>query len=446
MPNTVFKRKIYNKMLEWKDKYKGSYALLIRGARRVGKSTIAKEFAQNEYRSHIIIDFAYIEPDLDDLFNDMRDLDFFFLQLQQLTGVKLYNRESVIVFDEIQLRPHVRQMIKYLVADGRYDYIETGSLISIKKNVENILIPSEEHKISMYPMDFEEFLDAVNDNMTWDIICEYFDAKKPLGDALHRKIMRRFRLYMLVGGMPMAVKTYINENNLSDVDLIKREIIDLYIEDFINVDSTGFIGNVFKTIPAQLARKSKGFSFTISDRRGKNKDKGEVLFDMVDSFTVNASYHVDDPNVAMALNLNTDDFKLFTADTGIFVTLAFMDSDYTENEIYNKLLSDKLPVNLGHVYENVVSQMLVSSGKNLFYHVMKSYTSNRNYEIDFLTTSGTKLYPIEVKSSAYRRTASLDRFMEKYSSRVGGSYIIHTKDLSVDGKRIYLPTYMTSLL
>ena len=410
MPKSVFRRKIYNEILEWKEKRSDKYALLIKGARRVGKSTIAEEFAKKEFKSYILIDFAHTSKEIIELFDDTYNLDFFFLQLQQLTGVRLYEKESVIIFDEVQLLPKARQAIKYLVADGRYKYIETGSLLSIKKNTKDILIPSEEHKISMYPMDFEEFLWAIDDEVTTDTIKMLLENKKSAGNALHRNLMRMFRLYMLVGGMPQAVETYIEHNNLQVVDETKREIIDLYEEDFTKIDGTGLAGDIYDAIPANLSSNASRYVLSSAREGMRAEQVRELIPDMLSSFTVNIAYHANNPDVGMALEKDIGRYKLFTSDIGLFITLAFKDKKYTENVIYNKLLFDKLETNLGYIYENVVAQMLVAKGDNLFYYTMNSETSNHLHEIYFLIYVSDKICPIEVKSGKYRGNKSLDVF------------------------------------
>lgn len=446
MSKSVFRRKIYNDILEWKNNRSDRYALLIKGARRVGKSTIAEEFARNEFRSYIMIDFAHTSKDIINLFDDTYDLDFFFLQLQQLSGVRLYDNESVIILDEIQLCPKARQAIKYLVADGRYKYIETGSLLSIRKNTKDILIPSEEHKISMYPMDFEEFLWAINDDITADTIRMLVKNKRSAGNAMHRKLMKIFRLYMLVGGMPQAVEAYLEYNNLEEVDSVKREIIDLYEEDFVKIDNTGLAGSIYDAIPASLS--SNASRYVLSNvKEGIRYNKVQTLIpDMLSSYTVNIAYHANNPDIGMSLEKNLDKYKLFTSDTGLFITLVFKDKDYTENIIYNKLLTDSLGTNLGYVYENVVSQILVAKGNNLFYYTMPSETSNHLYEIDFLTTKEGKINPIEVKSGNYRTHTSLDVFSNKYSDRIKERYVIHTKDYEWKNGIHYLPVYMVPFI
>ncbi len=446
MAKTVFRRKIYDEMLDWKERRSDKYALMIKGARRVGKSTIAEEFAKENFRSYILIDFAHVSREIIDLFDDTYNLDFFFLQLQQLTSVRLYKNESVIIFDEVQLLPKARQAIKYLVADGRYKYIETGSLISIKKHTKDILIPSEEHKISMYPMDFEEFLWAIGDDVTADTIRLLMESKKPAGNTLHRNLMRIFRLYMLVGGMPQAVESYLEHNNLQVVDETKREIVDLYEEDFTKIDATGLAGDIYDAIPSSLASNASRYVLS-NAREGIRAEKvRELLPDMLSSYTVNIAYHANNPAVGMSLEKDAGRYKLFTSDVGLFITLAFKDKNYTENVIYNKLLSDKLEANLGYVYENVVAQMLVAKGNNLFYYTMDSDTSNRLYEIDFILSVGNKICPLEVKSGNYRSHRSLDVFCEKYSSRVGDKYVIHTKDYKWENGIHYLPVYMVPFL
>lgn len=446
MENPVFKRKIYDEILEWKENRSDKYALLIKGARRVGKSTIVEEFARKEFKSYILVDFAHTSKAIMDLFDDTYDLDFFFLQLQQLTGTRLYEKESVIIFDEVQLLPKARQAIKYLVADGRYKYIETGSLLSIKKNTKDILIPSEEHKISMYPMDFEEFLWAIGDEISADTIRMLLQRKKPAGNVMHRNLMRIFRLYMLIGGMPQAIETYLEQNNLQAVDETKREIVDLYEEDFTKIDGTGLAGDIFDAIPASLSGNASRYVLSYAREGIRSKQVRELIPDMLSSFTVNIAYHANNPKVGMPLEKDAGRYKLFTSDVGLFVTLAFKDKNYTENVIYNKLLLDKLDSNLGYVYENIVAQMLIAKGNNLFYYTMESETSNHLYEIDFLTSVGDKICPIEVKSGNYRGHKSLDVFCDKFSSWVRDKYVVHTKDYKWENGIHYLPVYMVPFL
>lgn len=446
MKKSVFTRKIYREILEWKENRSDKYALLVKGARRVGKSTIVEEFAKKEFKSYIMIDFAHVSKDIKDLFEDTYDLDFFFLQLQQLSGTKLYEKESVIIFDEVQLLPKARQAIKYLVADGRYKYIETGSLLSIKKNTKDILIPSEEHKISMYPMDFEEFLWAIGDEVSIETIKILLEKKRPAGNAIHRNLMRIFRLYMLIGGMPQAVETYLEKNNLQEVDEIKREIVDLYEEDFTKIDASGLTGDIYDAIPANLSSNASRYILSNAREGIRSERVRDLLPDILSSYTVNIAYHANNPAVGMALEKDVGRYKLFTSDVGLFVTLAFRDKNYIENIIYNKLLSDKLEANLGYVYENAVAQMLVAKGNNLFYYTMGNNSSNHLYEIDFLISTGNKICPIEVKSGNYRCHKSLDQFCDKFRSRIGNKYLVHTKDYKWENGINYIPVYMLPFL
>lgn len=443
----IFKRKIYDQLLDWKKKKNGKTALLIKGARRVGKSTIAEEFARNEYRSYIVVDFADAPPALWEAVDSIADRNNFFMQLQFIYGVKLYERESVIIFDEIQKCPAVRQAIKYLVKDYRYDYIETGSLLSIKKNTKGIVIPSEETRITMHPMDYEEFRWALGDFSTLPLLREAFESRKGLGDEVTRKLLRDFRLYMLVGGMPQAIETYLETNNLTDVDSTKREIIELYLDDFQKIDPTGKASLLFKSIPAQL--NGNASRYKTAGVLGRSGDKGymsQLLREMEDSMTVNISHHANDPNVGLALHADYDEYKMYLADTGLFITLAFWDKKATDNIIYQKLLTDKLQADLGYVYENIVAQMLVASGDNLFYYTWPTGNGKHNYEIDFILSRGSKICPIEVKSSTYNTHASLDVFKQKFSNRILHNYLIYTKDLRKDGDVLLIPPFMTMFL
>lgn len=442
----MFKRKIYNKMQEWKKDSNGKTALLIEGARRIGKSTVVKEFAKNEYESYILIDFSRASKEIKELFEDVSDLDFLFLQLQLQYKVDLHERNSVIIFDEVQLCPTARQAIKALVADHRYDYIETGSLISINKNVKDILIPSEERRISMYPMDYEEFLWAIGDKSTFSLLRKCFDMNQGLGDAINRKQLRQFRLYMLVGGMPQAVSTYIETNNFRKVDEIKRDILNLYESDFAKIDTTGRLAMIFDAIPAQLNKNAARYQ-TSSVLNGERQDKIlELIAELKDSKTVLIAYNTDNPDAGMSNTRDLSRFKLFLSDTGLFVTLMFKDKDFTENEIYQKLLNDKLSVNLGYLYENIVAQCLAANGNELFYHTFINKSSKHNYEIDFILAKRNKIIPIEVKSSGYKAHKSLDVFTEKYSSRILKRYLVYTKDMNKDQDIFCIPVYMVPFL
>jgi len=441
----VFKRKIYQQLLEWKESENGRTAILVEGARRVGKSTIVELFAKQEYASYILIDFNKAKKDIIALWDDLMDMDAIFLKLQQSYGVTLYPRKSVIIFDEVQKCPLARQAIKYLVQDGRYDYIETGSLISIHKNVKDITIPSEEDSITMHPMDYEEFRWAMGDTASIPLMKEQFDKRMVLGDDLARIKMRDLRLYMLVGGMPQAVNTYLDTNNLRAVDKTKRGIIKLYLEDFQKIDSTGNAERLFKNIPAQLSSNSSRYQpYPVIGQQTETK-MAELLQALEESKTAMLCYNCTDPNVGMSATKDLGRYKMFVADTGLFVTLCFWDKAYTENVIYDKLLSDKLEANLGYVYENLVAQMLAAAGNNLFYHVWQK-DEKHNYEIDFLLSRGNKLCPIEVKSSGYKSHASLDEFCKKYSKHVGNRYLVYTKGLRKDGETLLVPVYMTPLL
>ena len=442
----MFRRKIYDKLVEWKNESEGKTALMIEGARRIGKSTVAEEFAKNEYESYILIDFSLAPKAVTDLFEDMSDLNFFFLQLQLLYRVDLIERKSLIIFDEVQFFPAARQAIKHLVKDRRYDYLETGSLISIKKNVQNILIPSEERKISMYPMDYEEFLWAIGDHTTIPLIRQCFESRKAVGEQLNRRLLRDFRLYMLVGGMPQAVNEYIETNNFRKVDLVKRDILTLYEEDFRKFDPSGRASILFDAIPAQLAKNTSRYRTSSVLKKSKTNKLPEIIAEMENSKTVLISYHADDPNVGLSATEDLSVFKMYLCDTGLFVTLMFKDRDFTENVIYEKLLNDKLSANLGYLYENAVAQTLAAGGNKLFYYTFFNESSRHNYEVDFLLTRKNKICPVEVKSSGYKAHVSMDKFFEKYSSRVLQKYLVYPKDLAKDTDTLCVPVYMTAFL
>jgi len=442
MSKRKFRRKVYGKMLEWKTTSKGRSALLLEGARRIGKSTIVEEFAKKEYSSYILIDFNEASQDVKDLFENLMDLDYIFLYLQNIYQTSLYEHESVIVFDEVQQCPKARQAIKYLVKDGRYDYIETGSLISIHKNTKDINIPSEEHRVEMFPMDYEEFRWALGDETGMSLLKQVFEKRMSLGEGINRMKMRDLRLYMLVGGMPQAVNEYLDTKNLQNVDLVKRQIIQLYADDFRKIDPTGRISKLFMSIPSQLSRNLMRYQPTPVVGNIPSDKIDELLLCLEDSKTINIAYHADDPHVGMSLTMDYGKYKLYVGDTGLFVTLAFWDKDFTENIIYNKLLSDKLSANMGYVYENLVAQMLRASGDRLFYYTFPK-DKTHFYEIDFLLSRGNKLCPIEVKSSGYKTHASLDAFCRKFSDRIGQRYLIYTKDLQKDEQTLLLPVYMT---
>ena len=421
----IFKRKLYERMLNWKQAKDGKTALLIKGARRVGKSTIAEEFAKREYGSYIVVDFANAPDGVWEAVKNIADLDNFFFQLQFIYKVKLVERKSVIIFDEIQKAPLVRQAIKYMVKDHRYDFIETGSLLSIKKNTQGITIPSEETRITMYPMDYEEFRWALGDQVTLPLLKEAFETKRSVGDQVSRQLLRDFRLYMLVGGMPQAVNTYLDTNNLS----------------------AGKASRLFKAIPSELSKNASRYQvMSVLGRSAENTDMDELLEDMEDSLCVNFAYHANNPSVGLALHKDKDQYKMFVGDTGLFITLAFWDKDVTENIIYQKLLSDKLSADLGYVYENVVAQMLKAGGNELFYHTWPTPSGKHNYEVDFLLSRSNKLCPIEVKSSGYKAHVSLDEFCKKFSKEILWRYLVYTKDLRKDEETLMVPVYMVPFL
>lgn len=440
-----FERKIYKQLSCWKKESAGKTALLIEGARRVGKTTIVRHFAEKEYVSFIFIDFSTAGEEVKGLFDSLLDLNYFFLQLQLLFHVKLEKRKSLIVFDEVQFCPKARQAVKVLVADGRYDYIETGSLISIRQNVKDILIPSEEEKIKMYPMDFEEFLWALGDHSTISLLREAFESLKGIGERANREVMRLFRLYLLVGGMPQAVSAYIRENDFQSVDKEKRNILSLYHDDFRKLDLRGRLSYLYDSIPAQL---SSGRTFFVDRERKATKKKllEELLPDLIDSRTVLPKYDCDRPEVGMSKYKDSDKFKLYLSDVGLFVTEAFADKEFAENVLYRKLMSDKLSADLGYLFENAVAQMLTASGYTLFYNVFKDETSHRYYETDFIIPKGTKLCPIEVKSGQYRSHRSLDMFQKRYSKQVFRRYLLTTKDFHKEEDIICLPVYMAMFL
>lgn len=436
----MFKRKVYDQLLEWKNEWNGKYACLLEGARRVGKTTIAEEFARKEYESYVLIDFSNISKEMIDIFDDISKLDRFFLRLQMETGVELYERKSVVIFDEIQLFPKARQAIKHLVKDGRYDYIETGSLISIKKNVKNILIPSEEHKIRVYPMDYEEFMWATGANP--NVLNMAYKSNVELGNAANRNMMRDFRIYMAVGGMPQAVERYIDTNNFEAVDRVKREIVDLYYDDLKKIDGSGRITDMYKSVPCQLAAKKKHYVITNATGKQKTRKDEERLFELIDSGLVLPCYNVLNPTVSLSQTKDMDCFKLYLSDIGLFTTMLFNDSQNGIEDIYKKLLSDTLPADLGYLYENVVAQAIRASGRELYYHTWKKEGSTHSYEIDFLLTSKNKVIPIEVKSSAIKNHKSIDNFAMKYSKYVGERYLLSQKDVGNIGTLKLKPLYM----
>lgn len=442
----MFKRKIYNSFLEWKIESNGNTALLVEGARRVGKSTIVEEFGKREYGSYILIDFAFASPKIKELFNDLSDLNYFFRMLQFYTNKSLIERNSLIIFDEVQKYPKAREAIKILVKDHRYDYIETGSLLSIKENVKDIFIPSEERRIEMYPMDYEEFCEAIGEKNCYNMGKEMFDAKKSFGNQIHRTLMRNFRLYMIVGGMPLAVSEFLETNNFSKVDMIKRDIITLYENDFMKFDQTGKVSRIFDYIPAQLQKNASRYQVSSIFAEERASSMLGKIAKLSDSKTVNIAYNAANPEIGLSQYVDLEVFKLFLSDTGLFITLCYKNKAFSENVIYEKLLSDKLSSNLGYVYENVVAQILKAKGDELFYHTFPNENSTHSYEVDFIISRGNKICPLEVKSSGYSAHKSLDVFSEKHSHEILQRYLVYTKEYKKDGDVICLPVYMVPFI
>ena len=446
----MLRRKIYTELLAWKQKSNGQTALLIDGARRVGKSFIAEQFARQEYKSHIIIDFGNAPQDILDLFaNDSADLDLFFAKLSAFYATVLQKRESLIVFDEVQQFPRARQLIKYLVADGRYDYLETGSLIRLKKNTENIIIPSEEEHLEMFPLDFEEFLWAMGDEATVPLIQKCFETKKPLGQALHRKVMNDFRQYALVGGMPQSVLAYIDGKNFAASDEAKRRILRLYRDD-VSKFAAGYeekVYAVFDGIPGQLSKKEKKYQLSSLNKTARFRAYEDSFVWLNEAMIVNACFNSTDPNVGLALSADHATQKCYLADTGLLVTQTFMDRAFTDNEFYKAILFDKLDINEGMIMENVVAQMLRRNGHKLYFYSRYDRENRENHmEIDFLITENKKIAPIEVKSANYRSHASLDKFRKKFSQKIGTSYILYPKDVMEKDGIWHLPLYMAMFL
>lgn len=449
------KRKIYNDLVKWKKEDAGCTAILIDGARRVGKSYIAEEFAKANYSTYILIDFNRVSKEITDLFlHYLNDLDTFFLYLSNYYNVKLVERDTLIIFDEVQLFPKARSAIKYLVADGRYDYLETGSLMSIKKNVKDILIPSEERHLKMYPLDFEEFLWALDNEMLMDFIRKCFNNKMPLGQVLHRKAMDYFRQYLIVGGMPQAVDAYAKTKDFARVDQIKRNILELYRADIIK-HAQGYemkVEQIFDDIPAQLQKHNKKFKMSSLKKDARFRDYEDAIYWLSDAMIVNICYNSTAPSIGLKLNMDRMTMKCYMADTGLLISHAFDENSIVNEEVYKKLLFDKLEVNQGMIVENIVSQMLAASGHKLYFYANASRddTSSR-MEIDFLiakskATNRHNISPIEVKSSKNYTLSSLNKFRKKFENQLHIPYVLHTSDLKEENGILFLPLYMTPLL
>lgn len=448
------RRKVYEQLLNWK-KQNGESALLIQGARRVGKSYIVEEFAKKEYRSYILIDFNKANQQIKDLFlYDIDSLDTFFMKLTALFGEKLYERESLIIFDEVQLFPKARSAIKYLVEDGRYDYIETGSLISIRENVKDILIPSEEDSVTMHPMDFEEFLWAVGNEAMVALMRECYETRKPLGQALHRKAMDYFRQYMIVGGMPQAVAAFVKNHDFDEVDRAKRRILKLYRED-IRKHAKGYemkVEAIYDELPSQLKNQNRHFKLSSLKQGARFDEYKDAMFWLSDAMVVNNCYNSTEPNIGLALNRDRTLLKCYMGDTGLLVSHSFDENGIVSEEVYKKLLLDKLEVNMGMVMENVIAQMLVANNHKLFFYANSSREDkDSRMEIDFLIAKSKisnrhNISPIEVKSGKNYTLSSLQKFKAKYKEQTDVSYVLHTGDLKEEGGIVFLPLYMTMFL
>ena len=451
----MLKRKIYDTLVEWKKTSAGRTVLLIDGARRVGKSYIAEEFAKNEYESYILLDFNRAAKSVTELFDTyLDDLDTFFLFLSQYYGVKLVERRSLIIFDEVQLFPRARAALKYLVADGRYDYIETGSLMSIKKNAKDILIPSEERHVRMVPLDFEEFLWAIGSDITTEFLRICFERRMPLGQALHRKVMDLFRQYLIVGGMPQAVLEYVDTRDFDRVDAVKRDILELYRADIVK-HASGYemkVESIFDEIPSQLQKHEKKFKLSSLKKAARFRDYEDAFFWLTDAMIVNPCYNTTAPNIGLKLNMDRLTLKCYMADTGLLISHAFDENSIVSENLYKKLLFDKLEVNEGMLMENIVAQMLVANGHKLyFYSRSGDKDAASRMEIDFLvakgkTTTRHNIFPIEVKSGKRYTSTSLNKFVTKYGEQLATPYVLHTSDVKVDNGLIYLPIYMAMFL
>lgn len=448
------KRKIYQNLLKWKLSSSGESALLIEGPRRVGKSYIVEQFAREEYKSYILIDFSNIQEEVLSIIDDLKtNLDKLFNYLSLYYNVKLYERESIIIFDEIQFYPKIRGLIKHLVHHGKYDYIETGSLISLKQNVQDILIPSEEESLTMYPLDFEEYLWAYNDETSIPFIKERFSKRMPIGEAIHKKIMRSYKEYLLVGGMPQAVTKYLETNDFYEADKVKRRILDLYRKD-VSKFAKGYeykVLAIFDEIPSQLAKHEKKFTLASLDKKAKFRSYEESFMWLSEAMITNMCFNCTDPNVGFGLSADFFTMKCYMMDTGLLITQAFGDNAQTLNEVYKAILFDKLEINEGMIMENAVAQAMRINGHKIYFYSRYDKTNNEErMEIDFLiqekTLTKAKVSAIEVKSGKKYTYSSLEKFKTKFSSRIGECYILHTKDLKCENGYTYLPIYMAMFL
>lgn len=446
----MIKRKIYQKILRWKESTNGTKALLIEGARRIGKSTIAEEFGKKEYKSYILIDFNKATKKTMESFEDLNNLDVFFQTIMLEYNTRLFERESLIIFDEIQKFPKAREAVKYLVADGRYDYIETGSLISIRENVDNITIPSEERKIKMFPVDFEEFMLYMNEELLLEYIKKCLEMKQPLDQKMHQKAMHIFKEYMLVGGMPQAVVAFKeNARDFAAADIEKRDILSLYRDDIKKAAKryNSRVSAIFENIPAYLSTHEKRVVLSEIESNATFAQYDDPFFWLDDSMICNLCYKCNDPNVGFSLNKNESFVKCYMGDTGLLVSLAFNENEIMEQQLYKQIMNEKLSLNQGMIYENMISQMIVAMGRKLYFYTRYNEEKHRNdIEIDFLLSNESKMnfrmYPIEVKSSKNYSAISLDKFKELYEKKIAISYIVHPKNLLVDGEIIKIPPYM----
>ena len=451
----LLRRKIYQRLLEWKEECHGTKALLVEGARRIGKSTICEEFGKNEYETYLLIDFAKQNKDVEEYFNRyLNDMDTFFMMLSTHFGVRFVQRKTLIIFDEVQRFPRAREAIKYLVADGRYDYLETGSLISIKENVENIVIPSEERSIKMYPLDLEEFAWALGEDILMDYIKKCFDEKVPLERSLHNKAMLLFKQYMLVGGMPKPVSLFIENNkDFEPVDVEKRDILKLYRNDIMKIKA-GYrtkVLAIFDQIPGLLSKHEKRVVFKDIQKGSYAEQYSEAFFWLDDSMICNECFLTSDPNVGLSINEERTYVKCYMGDTGLLVSHAFDENELLEEAVYSQILNDQLSLNEGMLYENVISQMLTANGHKLYFYTRYSEEKHRNdIEIDFVLSNNSKMkykiYPIEVKSGKRYSTISLDRFKESFKKRIGDCYVIHPRNLIIKDGVVCIPPYMTVYL